>query len=52
MKHPPFPTLMHKFAQGFLQNPIDAANRSAYLPFQIEPKSLETLRLSLEGASA
>jgi hypothetical protein len=43
---------MHKFAQAHLPISIDARNRQEYLPRQIEPKSLETLRLSFEGVAA
>jgi hypothetical protein len=47
-----FCTLIHKFAQSFPLILIDGQNRCDYRARQIELKSLKTLRLSLEGASA
>jgi hypothetical protein len=34
-------TIVHRFAQRFHPNLIDAANKNHYLPFQIEPEALE-----------
>jgi hypothetical protein len=47
----PFPTSVHIFAQARHPNSIDAATRKEYLPPQIEPKSLNTLRLSFESTA-
>jgi len=47
-----FPTPIHKFAQRSSPISIDARKRQEYLPRQIEPKSLKTLRLSFESAAA
>jgi len=47
-----FPTPVHTFAQASQQNSIDDVTRKEYLPLQIEPKSLKTLRLSFESAAA
>jgi hypothetical protein len=47
-----FCTLIHNFPQPGRQILIDAINRFYYLPLQIEPKSLETLRVTLESAAA
>jgi hypothetical protein len=46
-----FCTPMHRFAQ--LSHPIciDAAHKNFYFAFQIEPGSLRTLRINLEGAA-
>src|SRR5882757_7727257 len=53
VRQPPiFPTAVHTFAQTFPLNSIDAAKHNEYLPLQIEPKSLKTLRLSFESAAA
>jgi hypothetical protein len=41
----PFGTPIHTFAQPLRENPIDALQLREYSPSQIEPKSLETLRL-------
>src|SRR5260370_17239920 len=46
-----FCTIVHRFAQVFDQNLIDAVNRKIYFAFQIEPGSLRTLRINLEGAA-
>jgi len=46
-----FCTPVHRFAQVFDQNLIDAENEKDYLARQIEPGSLRTLRISLEGAA-
>jgi hypothetical protein len=46
-----FPTPIHTFAQPFPPISIDAQNRIHYLPHQIEPGSLKTLRLSFERAA-
>src|SRR6267143_2248952 len=46
-----FCTIVHRFAQVFEQNLIDAVNRKIYFAFQIEPGSLRTLRINLEGAA-
>jgi hypothetical protein len=43
---------MHRFAQCFAQISIDGAIVKVYLAHQIEPGSLRTLRLSLEGAAS
>jgi hypothetical protein len=42
---------MHRFAQVFDANLIDGANGKIYFAFQIEPGSLRTLRINLEGAA-
>ena len=34
-----FSTVIHKFAQTFLRNFIDAENGKVYLPSQIEPEA-------------
>jgi hypothetical protein len=47
-----FCTIVHRFAQRFAPNLIDAENKKLYLAPQIEPGSLRTLRLSLQGAAA
>ena len=47
-----FCTLIHTFPQPGRHFLIDAKNRFRYLPLQIEPKSLETLRLTLTSAAA
>jgi hypothetical protein len=47
-----FCTIVHRFAQRFDQNLIDAAKGKDYFAFQIEPGSLRTLRINLEGAAA
>src|SRR5260370_852068 len=47
-----FCTCAHRFAQGFDQNLIDAANGKLYLARQIEPGSFRTLRINLEGATS
>jgi len=46
-----FCTSMHRFAQPFDTNLIDGEKRKVYFPFQIEPGSLRTLRINLEGAA-
>jgi hypothetical protein len=46
-----FCTLIHKFAQIFPHNSIDALQHCDYLPRQIEPGSVRTLRLSSKGAA-
>jgi hypothetical protein len=46
-----FCTTVHRFAQWFKQNLIDGANRKNYFACQIEPGSLRTLRINLEGAA-
>jgi len=43
---------MHRFAQRFDQILIDGANGNHYLATQIEPGSLRTLRINLEGAAS
>jgi hypothetical protein len=43
---------MHKFAQHYAPIFIDAQVKREYRARQIEPKSLETLRLSFEGGAA
>jgi len=45
-----FSTVIHKFAQTFLRNFIDAKNGKVYLPPQIEPEAQWTLRFSSEFA--
>jgi hypothetical protein len=47
-----FCTSAHRFAQRFDQNLIDGTNEKHYLARQIEPGSLRTLRLSLQGAAS
>jgi hypothetical protein len=47
-----FCTIVHRFAQVFDQNLIDGENEKDYFAFQIEPGSLRTLRINLEGASS
>jgi hypothetical protein len=47
-----FCTLINSFAQTFPPISIDAKGRCDYRASQIEPKSLETLRLKLEDAAA
>jgi hypothetical protein len=46
-----FCTIVHRFAQVFDTNLIDGANGNIYFAFQIEPVSLRTLRINLEGAA-
>ncbi|PYU48793.1 MAG: hypothetical protein DMG48_18880 [Acidobacteria bacterium] len=46
-----FCTLVHRFAQVFDTNLIDDEKRNIYLAHQIEPGSLRTLRINLEGAA-
>jgi hypothetical protein len=46
-----FCTIVHRFAQVFETNLIDGENEKDYFPFQIEPGSLRTLRINLEGAA-
>ena len=46
-----FCTIVHRFAQVFDTNLIDGANGKIYFAFQIEPVSLRTLRINLEGAA-
>jgi len=46
-----FCTIVHRFAQVFDQNLIDGENGKDYFAFQIEPGSLRTLRINLEGAA-
>jgi hypothetical protein len=48
----PISSPIHTLAQPPRHNPIDAPNHFHYLPRQIEPKSLKTLRLMVEGAAA
>jgi hypothetical protein len=43
---------MHRFAQEFDANLIDGAERKYYFACQIEPGSLRTLRINLEGATS
>jgi hypothetical protein len=50
-RHPLFCTPIHNFAQTFPHNSIDAAKHCDYLPRQIEPGSVRTLRLSSKGAA-
>jgi hypothetical protein len=38
-RHLTFSTVIHKFAQTFLRNFIDAENGKVYLPSQIEPEA-------------
>ena len=47
-----FCTLVHRFAQRFDRNFIDAAKGKDYLALQIEPGSFRTLRINLEGATS
>jgi hypothetical protein len=47
-----FCTSVHRFAQSFEQNLIDGANEKFYFAHQIEPGSLRTLRINLEGAAS
>jgi hypothetical protein len=49
---PIFYTPVHTFAQTSRPISIDAAKHNEYLPSQIEPKSLKTLRLSFKSAAA
>jgi len=46
-----FCTSVHRFAQLCDQNLIDGADNYIYLAPQIEPGSLRTLRINLEGAA-
>jgi hypothetical protein len=46
-----FCTSMHRFAQAFTRNLIDGKMGKVYFAFQIEPGSLRTLRINLEGAA-
>jgi hypothetical protein len=50
-RHRLFCTPVHNFAQTFPHNSIDAAKHCDYLPRQIEPGSVRTLRLSSKGAA-
>lgn len=43
---------MHKYAQIFSTIFIDARDQQEYRARQIEPESLETLRITFEGATA
>jgi hypothetical protein len=43
---------MHKFAQIFSAISVDAFSVRVYLAHQIEPGSLKTSRLNLEGAAS
>jgi hypothetical protein len=47
-----FCTIIHRFAQWFAQNLIDDGNGKDYLARQIEPGSLRTLRVNLDGAAS
>jgi hypothetical protein len=47
-----FPTTIHQFAQPHPLISIDARKRQEYRARQIEPRSLETLRLTFEGVAA
>jgi len=47
-----FCTPVHRFAQTFDHNLIDAAKGKDYLAPQIEPGSFRTLRINLEGAAS
>jgi hypothetical protein len=47
-----FCTRVHRFAQEFDTNLIDGANGKYYFASQIEPGSLRTLRINLEGATS
>jgi hypothetical protein len=47
-----FCTIVHRFAQRCTHILIDAENRKIYLAHQIEPGSLRTLRINLEGAAS
>jgi hypothetical protein len=47
-----FCTPVHRFAQEFRENSIDGAKGKYYFAFQIEPGSLRTLRINLEGAAS
>jgi hypothetical protein len=46
-----FCTCVHRFAQRFDENLIDGENGKDYFALQIEPGSLRTLRINLEGAA-
>jgi hypothetical protein len=48
---PGFCTSVHRFAQVFDTNLIDAEIGKDYFAFQIEPGSLRTLRINLRGAA-
>jgi hypothetical protein len=47
-----FCTPVHRFAQEFGENLIDGAKGKYYFASQIEPGSLRTLRINLEGAAS
>jgi hypothetical protein len=47
-----FCTPVHRFAQEFAENSIDGAKGKYYFACQIEPGSLRTLRINLEGAAS
>jgi hypothetical protein len=47
-----FCTPVHRFAQEFGANLIDGAKGKYYFASQIEPGSLRTLRINLEGAAS
>jgi hypothetical protein len=47
-----FCTGVHRFAQVFARNLIDEEKGKDYFAFQIEPGSLRTLRINLEGAAS
>jgi hypothetical protein len=47
-----FCTPVHRNAQEFGENSIDGTKEKYYFASQIEPGSLRTLRINLEGAAS